>query len=161
MNQVLQSGAVTPGHLAAWTTDGVIQDSGVTFNNTQAIFRADIIAVNFNLANFDNQILINLPAGYTRWRLQNVLLSGASGTLTTATCGLFTAPGGTGVQIVTSGTAIALSSNLADTNNNAQLLASNNPNTLFYSDTVIYFRLQNPQGNAATANVTVTYEPLP
>ena len=29
MTGVMQSGQVIPGHLAAWTTDGVIQDADV------------------------------------------------------------------------------------------------------------------------------------
>jgi len=161
MNGVLQSGSVTPGHLAEWTTDGVIQDSGVTYANSQARFIATITNVNFNVTNTDYQILINLPAGLTRWRVTNAYISGASGTLTTATCGLFTQPAAGGFAIVASGTAITVSTSAIDTNNNAQTLTLIDSNTMFFSDTAIYFRVQNPQGNAATGNVTVTYEPLP
>jgi hypothetical protein len=158
---ILQSGSVTPGHLWSVTTDGVAQDSGVSFNNTQAIFQSTITNVNFNSANTDNQVLINLPVGFTRWRMQNIYLSGASGTLTTATCGLFTQPAAGGVAIVTSGSAINVNTSSIDTNNNGQVFTINNQNTLFYSDTAIYFRVQNPQGNAATGNITVDYVVLP
>jgi hypothetical protein len=161
MNQVLQSGMVTPGHLMLAVTDGVIGDAGVTFNNTLGEFRADFIGVNFNVANTDFPILINLPAGYTRWIARFVRLSAASGTLTTATCGVFTGPGATGLQIVSSGSAITVNTNLADTNNNAQVFTTNNSGTLAYSSTEIYFRVQTPQGNTATGNVSVFYEPLP
>ena len=159
---VLQSGSITPGHLASWTADGVIQDAGVTFNNTQSLFRSTITAVNFNLANSDNQILINLPAGYTRWRCNRVAITNPSGALNTATFGLFTGIGATGIQIVSSGTACTITTNAIDTNNNAQMNnAPNNQNTLALSDTAVYFRLQTPQGNAATADVTVEYEVFP
>lgn len=161
MNQVLQSGQVTPTHLASWTTDGVIQDSGVTIGNTYGELRSDVLGINFNATNQDTPIPINLPAGFTRWHILRVAISGASGTLTTATCGVFTQAGASGVAIVTSGSSITVNTNLADTNNNAQFLATNNANTLVYSDTTIYFRVQNPQGMAATANVSVFYEPLP
>lgn len=161
MNQVLQSGVVTPGHLASWTTDGVVQDAGVTFVDTLSTYRSDALAVNFNKANTDTAIPINLPAGYTRWRCAAVRISGASGTLTTATCGLFTGPAATGATIVTGGSSITVNNGTADTNNNFQQLTVNNQNTLVYSDTVIYFRVANAQGVAATANVTVQYEPLP
>ena len=161
MNQVLQSGSVTPQHLASWTTDGVIQDSGVTFNNTLGFFRSDITAVKFNSANTDNQILINLPVGFTRWRPQSGYISDASGTLTTATFGLFTQPAAGGVAIITGGTAITVTNGSIDTNNNLQAFSFNNQNTLAYSDTAIYFRVQTPQGVPATANVTVVYVPLP
>ena len=161
MNQVLQSGNVTPQHLASWTTDGVIQDSGVTFNNTQGFFRADILNVNFNLTNSDNQILINLPVGFTRWRPSNIFISGSSGILTTATCGIFTQPAAGGVAIVSGGSSITITTGAVDTNNNMQNLTPNNNTTLALSDTAIYFRVQTPQGVTATANVTVFYEPLP
>lgn len=161
-NPVLQSGNnITPQHLASWTTDGVIQDSGVSFNNTQAFFRSDILNVNFNLANSDNQILINLPVGFTRWRCLGVRISGASGTLTTATCSIYTQPAAGGFAIVSSGTAITVTNGSIDTNNNLQALTVNDGSTMALSDTAIYFRVQNPQGVAATANVTVFYEPLP
>jgi hypothetical protein len=162
MNQVLQSGSVTPQHLASWTTDGVIQDAGVTFNNTQAYFQSTITNVNFNSANTDFQILINLPVGFTRWRIMNLFISGASGTLTTSTIGLFTQQNAGGLAIFNAGTAITITTSAIDTNNNAQAVAGvNNQNTLFYSDTAIYFRVQNPQGVPATASVTVVYVPLP
>ena len=161
MNQVLQSGSVTPLHLAAWTTDGVIQDSGVTFNNTLGMFQSTIVGVNFNLTNADNQILINLPAGFTRWRCEKILISGASGTLTTATCSVYTQPAAGGFPIVSSGTSITVTTGAIDTNNNLQSLTIQDQNTQAFSDTAIYFRVQNPQGNAATGNITVLYEPLP
>ena len=66
MNDVLQSGQVTPQHLASWTTDGVIQDAGVTFANTLAFVRADVLGINFNATNKDNPVAINLPVGSTR-----------------------------------------------------------------------------------------------
>lgn len=158
---VEQSGQVTPQHLASWTTDGVIQDSGVTFNNTQAFFQSTITNVNFNSANTDNQILINLPVGFTRWRVSQVVLSGASGTLSTATCSLYTQPAAGGFAIVTSASAITITTSAIDTNNNMQVLSINDQNTLAYSDTAIYFRINGAQGNAAIGNVTVIYAPLP
>lgn len=159
LSGVLQSGPVTPGHLASWTTDGVIQDSGVTFNNSMALFRSTILHVNFNTTNFDNEILINLPAGYTRWRCNRVMVTNPSGSMAAGTCGLFTGAGGTGVQIVTSGTALTITTAALDTNNNAQSLTVNNANTLMLSDTAVFFRLQNGVPN--TADVTVEYEVYP
>jgi hypothetical protein len=161
-NPVLQSGNnITPQHLASWTTDGVIQDSGVSFNNTQSLFRFDLLNVNFNLTNSDNQILINLPVGFTRWRMASIFITGASGTLTTATCGVFTQPAAGGFALVTSGTAITVTNGSIDTNNNMQSFAFNDATTMCFSDTAIYFRVQTPQGVAATANISVFYEPLP
>jgi hypothetical protein len=161
MNQILQSGSVVPGHLAAWLTDGVIDDAGVTIANTYAKFLSTIKAVNFNQANVDNLILVKLPATYGRWRCSRIVLSNPSGNLSTATCGVFTGTGGTGTAIVSGSTAITITTNMIDTDDNAQSLTINNQNTEALSDTAIYFRLQTPQGNAAYADVSVFYEPLP
>jgi len=158
---VLQSGIVTPGHLASWATDGVLQDAGVTFTNTYGVFQNTALNINFNATNTDTPIAINLPAGYTRYRIKQILLSGASGTLSTATCGVFTATGAGGTAIVTSATAITVTSASSDTNHNMQSFTINNQDTLAWFDTTIYFRVQTPQGVAATGNVAVFYEPLP
>lgn len=156
-----QSGLITPGHLAAWVTDNVLADAGVQFNNTYGKFVATLQGVNFNATNFDNPININLPLGYTRYRIEQIIISGASATLTTATCGVFTLPGATGTAVVTSGTGVTVSSGLNDTVNNMQLLTVNNQTTMSLSDVIIYFRTQTPQGVIATGNVSVFYQPLP
>ena len=161
MGQVLQSGSVTPGHVATWTTDGVIEDGGVAVPNLYALYVTTITAVNFNQINFDNQILINLPAGYTRWRCDRVLISGASGSISTATAGLFTATGAGGTQIVSSGSAITVVSSSIDTNNNMQSMTITDQNTMALSDTAVYWRNQVAEGSTQTANVSVFYEPLP
>ena len=161
MNQVLQSGQITPGHLASFTTDGVIQDSGVSFTNTYGSFSSAVLNINFNTTNTDNPIPINLPAGYTRYRIENILLSGATASLSTATCGVFTATGAGGFAIVATGTAITVTQTAADTNNNLQNFTIVDQNTQALSDTVIYFRVQTPQGSPALGNVTVFYKPLP
>jgi hypothetical protein len=161
MNQVLQNGQVTPQHLAAWTTDGVIQDAGVTFVNTYGKFVSTLVGVNFNATNQDNPININLPAGYTRYRIEQILISGASASLSTATCGVFTATAAGGVAIVTSATPITVTQTAADTNQNMQSLTINNSSTLAYNDPTLYFRVQTPQGSAALGNVSIFYQPLP
>lgn len=157
---VLQSGSVTPAHLTQWATDGVIEDAGVEYANTLALYRADVVGVNFNAANTDTEIPINLPAGFTRWRIHLVLVSGASGSLSSATAGLFTAASGGGVAIV-SNISMTITTNAANTNNNMQAMTLNNQNTQCYNATVVYFRTGTAEGVAATANVSVLYEPLP
>jgi hypothetical protein len=158
---VLQAGQVTPGHICSWATDGVIEDSGVTFSNTFGMYSATTQGINFNSANTDNQILINLPVGYTRYRIHQIILSGATATLTTATCGVFTSTAGGGTAIVTSGTAITVSQTSGDTVNNLQTFTINNQATVAWIDTVIYFRVQSSQGSPALGNVSVFYQPLP
>jgi uncharacterized membrane protein YphA (DoxX/SURF4 family) len=161
MNQVLQSGNVTPTHLASWTTDGVIQDAGFSFANTYAVLSVTAQQINFNSANTDNAIVINLPAGFTRYRITRILITGATASISTATCGVFTAQSAGGTAIVTSATAITVTQTAGDTNHNMQSLTINNQDTMFFVDGVIYFRVQGAQGSAALANVTVFYEPMP
>jgi len=158
---ILQSGSVTPGHLASWTTDGIAQDAGVALTNLYGMLVSGVIAVNFNAGNTDTAIPINLPAGYTRYRIHGINISGASASLSSATCGVFTAQAAGGVAVVTSGTAVTITTSLADTSNNAQSLTVNNQNTIALSDPVLYFRVQTPQGVPATANVSIFYQPLP
>ena len=161
MNGVLQSGQVTPSHLAAWATDGVIQDSGVTFTNTYGMFQSTILQVNFNSTNTDNPIPINLPVGFTKYRIHQIILSGATASLSTATCGVFTEESAGGVPIVTTGTAITVTQTDSDTNENMQSFTINDQNTMALVDLMLYFRVQTPQGRAALGNISLYYQPLP
>ena len=161
MTGVLQSGLITPGHLASWSTDGVIQDAGVAFSNSFGMLASIVQNINFNSANTDNPIAINLPTGYTRYRIHQILLSGATASLSTATCGVFTAAAAGGTAVVTTGTAITVTQTAGDTNQNLQSFTLNNQNTMFFIDTVLYFRVQGAQGVAALGTVSVFYQPLP
>ena len=122
------------------------------------------LAVNFNAANTDNAIAITLPTGFTRYIVSAVRISGASASITTATCGLFTAAAAAGTAIVTSASAITVSTATEGTNNNSQALTVNNSNTQSYllsSVPSLYFRTQTAQGSAATANVQIIVAMLP
>jgi hypothetical protein len=158
---VQQSGQVTPTHLALWQTDGVIGDAGVTFTNTYGMFQSTILQINFNSSNTDNPIPINLPVGYKKYRVHQIILSGATASLSNATCGVFTAQGAGGIGVVATGTAITVTQTAGDTNNNMQSFTIVDQNTLALIDTTLYFRVQTPEGGAALGNVSVIYEPLP
>jgi hypothetical protein len=158
---ILQSGVVTPSHLASWATDGVIQDAGFEYANSFAMLVSIVSNINFNLVNTDNEIPINLPIGYTRYRIHQILLSGATASLSTATCGVFTAAAAGGSAVVASGTAITVTQSTTDTNNNMQSFTIVDQNTLALSDTVLFFRTQTAQGSTALGNVAVFYQPMP
>lgn len=119
--------------------------------------------VNFNSANSDNEIALSLPSGFTRFVVNQIRISGASQTLTTATCSVWTAAGGTGTAIVASGTAITVSTASEGTANNTQNLTVATSTSSFRLADVpsLYFRVQTAQGAAATANVTVVIIPVP
>lgn len=121
-------------------------------------------AINFNSANTDTTFAITLPTGFTRYRINAVIIDGASASLTTSTFGVFTATGAGGTAIVTSGTANTISTASENTNNNTQFATINNQSTQCYavaSTPNLYFRVQTAQGSAATANVTILLNPLP
>jgi hypothetical protein len=121
---------------------------------------ATITGVNFNSANTDNAINIPLPTGYSNYRITGILISNASASLTTATCGVFSATGGGGTAIVASATAITISTGSTNTNNNQQVLTFSNSNTEAFNFSTIYFRVQTAEGSAATGTVTVFYQPV-
>ena len=159
-SSVIQSGVVTPGHIAAWATDGVIEDSGLTFSNTYGMLSVSELA-NFNSANTDTTLVISLPAGYTRYRISTILISGASAAINSATCGVFTAAAGSGVAVVAGSTAVAVNTSAADTSGNMQQLTIANQTTIAFNDAALFFRVQTANGAPGTASVTVNYEPLP
>lgn len=144
---------------------------GSTTNRFKALHAVDVFggnigqmearaSVNFNAGNADTQIPITLPVGFTRYRMIACHISGASGTLTTATAGLFTAAGGGGVAIVTAASAITVATAAENTNNNMMIMTINNSQTQSYTATPLYFRVATPQGAAATGTVTITYIPV-
>lgn len=118
------------------------------------VFRAS--GVNFNSANTDTAITISLPTGFSRYVFNTVRISHASGTLTTATAGVFTAAAGAGTAIVTGGSAITVSTASESTVNNSQsmTIAVSNTTTTF-NETTLYFRVGTAQGSAATGDVTI------
>lgn len=118
--------------------------------------------INFNSANTDTAVAINLPTGFTRFSVLRVTISHASGTLTTSTFGVFTAAAGAGTAIIAGGTANTVSTASEGTNNNTMLnSASNTTSYLLASVPNIYFRVQNAQGSAATADIIIVINPLP
>lgn len=129
-------GAITPAILRAFNQDMIDSTVGIP------AIRIGTIEVNidFSVAG-DTQINIVLPTGFTRFRVNDVILSGASGTLVAATAGLFTAAGGGGVAIVTAASAITVSTGAENTNNNCQAMTVNNSATQCYNVAALFFRV--------------------
>lgn len=115
--------------------------------------------INFNTSNTDNIFAFTLPAGVTRWRNNATFIYHASASLSSATVGLFTGPGGTG-QTLAANQAITLTQTAENTNLNLMQLALTNPGTESYNVSTVYFRIGTPQGSAATADVAFTIIPL-
>lgn len=115
--------------------------------------------VDFNVANNDWQFPIVFPAGTTRYRVLFAQIYEASASLTTATVGLFSGAGGTGVAIIAGGTAVTVSTGADATNNNFQSILGNG--TTSFTVPTLYFRVGTPEGSAATALVVLNIIFLP
>jgi hypothetical protein len=151
---VLQSGNVTPGHLAGWVTDGVIGDLGISPFNVIASLRS----VNFNETS-DQPILI--PAQIAAFQLTGIVVTNASISLTTAQGGFYPQSAKGGTPIVASTQAYSalttsaglLQATLASFGSSTRFSATNLGTILGTSLIAIWFSLTTPQGVAATADI--------
>lgn len=117
--------------------------------------------ISFNLANTDNAVAITLPPGTTNYRIEQAIIANASTTLNPATVGLYTATGAGGFAIVTSSTAVTVTSSASNTANNMQVLTVNNQSNQSYSLGTLQLRTQTVSGVNATADVILYIQPLP
>jgi len=144
---------ITPG--APLTMNQLASFLNTAFSNTMVTAR--LIGLNFNSANTDSVITISLPSGRTRYWLNQITISGASGSLTNATIGVFTAPGGGGVTVAPQ-QAITVSTGSNDVANNTQNIGVNG---YVFSDTTLYVHIGAAEGSPATANVALWLRPEP
>lgn len=114
-----------------------------------------VTGVNFNSATTDNSITISSPT--PRYFINTVRISQCSGTITTATFGLFSAAAGGGVAI-TATTTGTVSTAADNTLNNGQSVGAQTA-TNFTLGTLV-FRVIGAEGSAATCNVDVGIVPL-
>lgn len=152
------TGSTTRAERARVTDVAITSLVNVIAPNLQQQVR--ISSVNFNSANTDNAVTVVLPTGFSRFRIGGIAISGASATLTTATFGVFTATAGGGTAVIAGATAVTVSSTSESTTNNMQFVTPANVNTASYNNTTLYFRVQTAQGSAATASVTIFYQPV-
>lgn len=153
-NPVQQSGTITPGHLAIWTTPGVIQDGGLLAQGNTILAR--LLSADFNSI-LDQSI--QLPKTITAFSISGILITNASLSLTTAVGGFYptTAKGGTAIvaagQVYSSLTTAAklLSATLAAGAAATRFSSFNVDVPSGYP--TIYLSLTTAQGVAATADV--------
>ncbi len=146
------------GHAYAMNAAGVAQL--LTLGGGLPAILSFKVSVNFNAGSTDTAIPITLPTGYTRYAIDFVRLSGASGTLTTATVGVFSSTGGGGTTIVTSG-AITVSTASEDTANNSQFFSiAAGATPITFTGANVYVRVGTPQGSAATGTMTIGIIPV-
>ncbi len=146
---IQQSGDVTPGHMAVWTTDNVIQDGGAVGVSERVL---GYLNCTFNST---SDQAIALPDDINVFCLTRIIVTNASISLTTALGGFYpqAAKGGTPIvsaaQSYTSLTTSSklLNATLASYGSTTRFDASNVP------DWAIYLSLTLGQGAAATADV--------
>jgi hypothetical protein len=154
---VLQSGNVTPGHLASWTTDGVLQDAGGTPASQRVL--ASLRSANFNITS-DQPIL--LPNSINAFQLTGIVVTNASVSLSSAVGGFYPQAAKAGTPIVSASQAYSalttaaglLQVTLASFGQNTRFSAANlgSINGLL----AIWFSLTTPQGAGATADIYLT-----
>ena len=149
---VLQSGNITPGHLAVFATTDVIKDGG------PLVAAARVLAY-YPGANFNDtgDQAIAVPAAVTAFMLTGIVVTNASISLTTAVGGFYPQSGKGGTPIVSA--AQVYSSLLFGTSLLQATLASYGTTTRFSAvnvpDAAIYFSLTTAQGAAATADIYI------
>lgn len=151
---VQQSKVVTPGHIAIWSTNGVIEDGG-TIGAAQRVL-GSLKSVNFNTT-ADQPITI--PLRVTVFQLTSIIVTNASVNLTTAAGGFYptTSKGGTAIvsnsQVYSSLTSSSLILNptLAGAAANTRFSAANLSAIAGFLN--IWFSLTTLQGAPATADI--------
>jgi hypothetical protein len=159
MGSVLQNGTVTPGHIATWTTDGIVQDGGSFITGSRVLGRFS--GANFNTTT-DQPIL--MPVTTTVFQLTGIVVTNASISLSAAVGGFYTAAVKGGNQIVASSQAyssltgpnLLLNAKLTGFATSARFSSANLPllpNVGVLVSLGIYLSLTTPQGVPATADI--------
>ena len=151
---IQQSGVVTPGHAAIWSTAGVLQDGG-------ALPAAARVIGSFRGANFNttNDQPISIPTRIVAFAITGIVITNATISLTTAAGGFYPLAAKAGTPIVSSGQVYSALTTAAGLLN--ATLASFGANTRFSASNLgaiggilqVWLSLTTPQGAAAQADV--------
>ena len=156
MTAVQQSGLITPGHVALWSTNGVVQDGGVLPTAARVLIKTT--GVNFNTTN-DQPMAI--PQRVTAFALAGILITNASISLTTAVGGFYPQAAKAGVAIVPAAQTYTMLTNsslilwmtLSSFGQNTRFSSANLNSIAGYLN--IWFSLTTAQGAPATADIYV------
>lgn len=141
------------------TTTGTVFNTGMGAPQAQ-----QAVAVNFN-AVADYQVSVVLPPGFTSFRIASAIIinTGTTASLTTAQYGIFSAAAGGGTALVASGTALSgITTNLPGTAAGLAAASLGPANSYWTLATlpIIYFRITQAQGAAASGTITYGIVPV-
>ena len=151
MTGIVQSGNVTPGHLATWVTTDVLADGGPPLGASETVL-AQLLA-----ANFDTTADQTIPIVDTisKFCFTRIIVTNASLSLTTAVGGFYPQPSKGGTAIVANTqvySGLTVASSLIN-----PTLSSYGSGTAFDSTILtsfsVYFSLTTAQGVASVADI--------
>ncbi len=147
---VEQSGNVTRNHLAKWVSNGVIGDAGPQVAGQRVL--GVLQNADFNSTN-DQPIVV--PSAIQVFQLTGLIITKASGSITTAAGGFYTGASKSGSAIVAAGQVYSALTN-ANLLMQATLTAFANSarfSTANLTANQIFFSLTTPQGVARSADI--------
>ena len=156
MNSVQQSGFITPGHVALFATNGVIEDGGALPAAARVLIKTT--GVNFNTIN-DQPMAV--PQRVTAFAIAGILVTNASISLTAAAGGFYPQAAKGGVPIVPATQTFTMLTNsslilwmtLSSFGQNTRFSSANLNSIAGYLN--IWFSLSTPQGAPTSADVYV------
>lgn len=148
---IVQSGNVTPGHVAKWVAPGVLDDGGPGVGPSETLL-AQLLGANFNTT--DDQAIPLPTSGVTKFILTRIVVTNASLSLTTAQGGFYPQPSKGGTALVSAAQAYsALTSSVLWM---SPTLSSGANSTVYTSSNLtsfsVYLSLSVAQGVACTAD---------
>lgn len=148
---VQQSGNVTPGHLAKWTSSGVISDAGPLATNQRVL--AYLQGADFN--SVQDQPLI-VPGTVTAFQLTGIIICNASIPISAAVGGFYPALSKGGIPIVAASqvySSLTTSSKLLQATLSAFGLTTRFSSPAVLTDNYVVFSLTTPQNAPCTADI--------
>lgn len=144
--------------IASATWNAINTDVQSALSHSAGLRAFALRAVNFQQTGVDVAISVTVPTA--RYRIDQVVITNLSATLVAAGVSLYTGTAQGGVAIAVSQSFPNLSATATDTANNAAILVLNSMSIFAFNDATLQFRLVNPSGGAATADVILYVRPM-
>lgn len=127
--------------------------------NGYTSFNYGVKDVNFNSAG-DTPFNISLPVGLSTYYLNHCFVIGVSGTFTTATLGVYSAPSRGGTILATLTPLSSITTTIANASGKMMLLPLPGGSTNVYDFTTLYINVGTAQGSLSTGHVIFSLRPL-